>query len=823
MLSPVYPGFFLVYLCLNLISGIQAQDSSFVLKGKVSDAVTHEPLSFARVWLSSSGRGIYTDIDGKFFIPVSNLSDQLNVSYVGYFPYQSPLQSGESFVNIKLHSKEVSTEEIVIRPGENPAWVIMRKAIKNRRKNDYEDLPAFSYDSYNKVYIYPEAKKTESGSITTEKNSDLREIDSLSNVMHLFLWESVTHRDFRRPNKTKEVILASKTSGMSDMALPLVPADIIDFSSFYKDWVVVLGESYMSPLNSEAISKYAFTILDTTLDGSDSIFTIQFSPSKKNFNGFEGVLHIHSARYALQHIRADLKVQEKDKFISGGKVEQIFSLEQDSVWFPSQLITEFEIGGGMLSKDVSDLLKLRMAARVYLKNIRLGEISGMPGFNADIVETDRHAAIQTQSFWDRYRPDTLSVKEKHTYHIIDSLGKIVKFDRWLYQAQKLTQGKFSWRFLDFDIARILQYNLVEKLRTGVGIQTNEKVSEFFTAGGWAGYGWGDQEWKYGGFSKIHPFKNKAWQFEYRYEEDLLESGSPAPLLNAFQSTRDLIGRNVRLRIMDYQTIQRFAVRTPVLQNWTQEIAFQLSDIRPAYSYLYQGRENYYLNEIIWDHRIAPGEKFIKNGPFRVSMGTRFPVFRMRVTQGMQQPDGLGLDYRQYQASCVQSLNLHTKGKIMYALQGGLFSGNVPYTRLQVFRGNFDNGWPLMSPMSFNTMRYNEFVADRFVAFHFRYDFNNLLFHSRTWHPNLLLEYNAAIGSLATSEFDHQELPFILQAPDKIFQEAGIAVQNLLPKEWIQKIPSLSLIGLGFYYRVGAYTLPETWDNFSFKVYSGYNF
>jgi hypothetical protein len=125
-------------------------------------------------------------------------------------------------------------------------------------------------------------------------------------------------------------------------------------------------------------------------------------------------------------------------------------------------------------------------------------------------------------------------------------------------------------------------------------------------------------------------------------------------------------------------------------------------------------------------------------------------------------------------------------------------------------------------MSFNTMRFNEFAADQSAQLHLRYDFNNLLFHSRTWHPNFLLEYNAAWGRF-TSDVSQHQLPFALRAPDKFYQEAGLVMQNILPKEWVRRSPSLALLGLGFYYRLGAYTLPEPTDNFSFKLYSGFRF
>lgn len=820
--SPLLADFFLRFLLIFPI-GLLAQSAE--ISGRVFDANTKQSLSFSRVWLKESNKGVYSDLDGRFQFILSQATDTLFVSFVGYELYKLPVKGEMSALNIFLNPKETRIEEIVILPDENPAERVIRKAIQMRKKNDFENLPAWRYDSYNKVYIFPKTLSPDNASSDKERkaqNEAIHEIDSLSDRMHLLLWESVTHKEYQKPGKSKEEIIASRTSGFSEAILPLVPADILDFSSFYKDWVLVLGQSFMSPLNTESVGKYIYNMKDTLLDGQDTIFAIAFQPGKRSFNGFEGMVHIHTGKYAVQHIRTQLIVQEKDALISGGLVEQLFERQQDSIWFPSQLITEFEVGTGALAQELSSMLRLRMAAKVYLKNISLSDNLPPRRFGNEVISTNNQASRQSDAFWNQYRADTLDLREQNTYHTIDSLGKKMRFDRWMYQGQKLTTGKVAWRYLDFDLSRLVQYNLVEKLRVGIGAETNERISNQFTVGAWAGWSWADQTAKYGCFARIHPLKNKLWQAEYRFENDLAESGAPVLLMSNYQRTADLLGRNLRLRIMDYQISRKFLIRGPIWNNWTQTISYAQIDINPAYSYLYQNLSEYFLNEFSWEHRYAPGEKFLRNGNFRISLGTPLPVFRVRLFASRDRPNGLGLEYSGVSASVVHTLNFNTRGKFQYAIQGNFSEGALPYSRLQVFRGTKDFSWPLSSPMSFNAMQYNEFAADQSVQIHLRYDFNNLLFHSRVWHPNVLLEYNATYGVLNSALYFHQ-LPFKLQAPNRIYQEAGLVMQDLLPKAWVRKAPSLALIGLAFYYRIGAYTQKEPIDNFSFKLYSGFKF
>lgn len=829
--SPLYAGFYFPVL-LWMVYFAQLKAQSVVLPETIQlvSEQTGEPISFARIQCIATGRGLYSDIFGKFSLTELGPCAEIRISHINYNPlYFSRKATPILPVQLKLELKAGVLESIEIRPEENPAIRIVRNAIRNRKRNDFEHLPNYSCTAYNKVYIYPEALIPERNATDTKANrsnqddSTLLEISAFADTMHLFLWENVTERVYQKPGRVLETILASRTSGMQDMALPLSPTDIVDFNSFYKDWILVMGESYMGPLHTLALQKYEFELQETTLLDADTVFSIRFKPSGKGYDGFEGNMHIHSGSFNIMYIDADLVVNAKEKFIAGGHFEQMFRLHSDSVWFPYQLISEFKMSPGAMAQDLADMLVMRIGAQVHIQDIQIGDAVRVRIPGTDKMITAPDATQKSDAYWTQYRKDSLSTKEQNTYRMIDSLGRKLRFDRWAYQLQKVAEGSIAWKFLDFELSRFVQYNLVEKLRTGAGFITNEKVSSLWRIGVWGGYGWGDDLWKYGGMARLHPLKDKRWQLEFTYAYDLLESGNSMLVIPHVQQRMDLLGRNVRLRIMDYQTIRNLTLRNPVYRNWTQEVSLRQTDMYPGYDYLFQGKDVYYLNEIIWEHRYAPGERYIRNGPFRMRVSSTLPVFQVRWTEGVALPDRTGYTYRLLEGSVRQTLNLHAYGKIMYAFQGGIMQGDIPYSRMHVFRGNFDRSWPLMSPMSFNTMPFNAFAADRYMLIHFRYDFNNLLFHSRNWHPNLLIEYNAGIGSLSKSSELQSVLPFSLIAPKHLYQEAGLVLQYLLPKEITRRAPSLNLLGLGFYYRMGAYSTSEIPDNFAFKLYSGFRF
>ena len=64
-----------------------AQSSNSIISGTILDE-NGEPLIGASLKLKKSGQGTVTDIDGNFKLSVSELSEQIIISYIGYTSLQ---------------------------------------------------------------------------------------------------------------------------------------------------------------------------------------------------------------------------------------------------------------------------------------------------------------------------------------------------------------------------------------------------------------------------------------------------------------------------------------------------------------------------------------------------------------------------------------------------------------------------------------------------------------------------------------------------------------------------------------------------------------
>ena len=75
------------------------------------------------------------------------------------------------------------------------------------------------------------------------------------------------------------------------------------------------------------------------------------------------------------------------------------------------------------------------------------------------------------------------------------------------------------------LSKIFMNNKYEGTRLGFGLLTNERISKHFELAGYAGYGFKDEVWKYGGRALVHLDKYNEVQLEYSYRNDLREAGS----------------------------------------------------------------------------------------------------------------------------------------------------------------------------------------------------------------------------------------------------------------------------------------------------------
>jgi hypothetical protein len=144
------------------------------------------------------------------------------------------------------------------------------------------------------------------------------------------------------------------------------------------------------------------------------------------------------------------------------------------------------------------------------------------------------------------------------------------------------------------------------------------------------------------------------------------------------------------------------------------------------------------------------------------------------------------------------------GNLSANLLAGMQCTRQPVSFLFNGRGNYQP-LAIFAPNSFATVRLNEFLSDRFVYVFITHDLKHHLTRNRRI-PGLRLHLNTGWGGLR----QHLMIPENVGAMDKVFLEGGIDIPDLVKLGIIQ-------IGIGSFYRFGAYALDKTADNFAWKI------
>ncbi|PJC62408.1 MAG: hypothetical protein CO022_04675, partial [Flavobacteriales bacterium CG_4_9_14_0_2_um_filter_32_27] len=462
--------------------------------------------------LANNNAGTTTDIDGIFRFNTPTPITSLKLSYVGYEVQEVDVQDLEK-ITIELISKSYQLQEVIVRAGENPAHRIIKKVVDNRNIHNPEKSLDFKYDSYSKLYVTgnPDSAIVNNKERFEKLDSNDKEMLNWLENHYIMMMESVTERSYKQPNKNFEKVIASRVSGLQNPTFALLGTQLQSFS-FYNPYMNVLDKAYLNPISTNSINKYLFVIEDTTFSGKDTVFIISFTPLKnKNFDALKGLLYINTNGYALQNVIAEPYKQDEGVAI---KIQQQYELLEGK-WFPKQLSSTINFNS--LEANGFKLIGL---SRTYIKNVELNPELKNKQFGYVDTEIDPNATRKDEVFWNKYREDTLSQKEKNTYHVIDSLGKAENLDKKLAGLEAFFTGKITWGKIDLDLNRFVSYNNYEGFRLGGGFHTNKRLLKWVSVGGYGAYSFKDKEEKYGGDITFFIQPQNDVELNFSYKKDV---------------------------------------------------------------------------------------------------------------------------------------------------------------------------------------------------------------------------------------------------------------------------------------------------------------
>ncbi len=785
------------------------------IKGKVLDKNNRKPLAFVNIISENGTLGTVSDIDGKFKMSLPANTCCIKFSYLGYETITHTIDYSKKFQIIELTPKSIDLDEVTVFPGINPAHRIINLVIANRDNNNPENLPEFSYVSYDKMILTADADSLMKMDTALMDTSELK-VRKLLDKQDFFMSETVTERKYLKPKLNQENVIATKVSGFRNPVIVFMLSQI-QSTSFYDEKINILNKNYINPISKGSTRKYFFLLEDTTYNNQgDTTFIISYRPRiNTRFDGLKGFLYINSNGWAIQNVKAE---PSKDTVGLTIQIQQLYE-QIEGHWFPTQLntdviFTNMKVGSGKHS------YALVAHGTSYLKEINLHPGLRKKDFGFHEVEVEEDATKKRENFWNQYRTDSLSPRERETYRVIDSIGKETDFDKYAATAQSLMSGVIPWGAVDIDINKFFHYNDYEGFYVGVGAHTNHKVSKVVSVGGFLGYGFKDKMFKYGADASILVYKPSDSKIKLNYYLNVLPSGGTGFFTDNDQIwNTNYFGQFFTKRMnitRGYEINYQFKIKTFRDFSWNIGLIQQTKQAFGNYIYTPFSPDvtpqTYHFTKATLEFRYAYREKIMQTTKGPVSFGSDYPVIWFKYTQGIKDVLNSDFSYSKLNLRVLHTIHTNYAGSLTWMLNGGIAEGAAPASELFAANGTYAM-FTIYAPYTFGTMRANEFLSDRFASLFLTWDFKDLLLTIGKWKPQLLLLTNLSFGTLKHPE---EHINYSYKTLDKGYYESGFVIRKILNMQVYD-------LGVGVMYRYGPYHLQKAGDNFAYKVSLFYAF
>ncbi len=791
----------------------------------IQDAFSKENLSFTKV-LPSQEKPVIADINGRFMLSV--FPQQVLLRANGYRDTTFNLTEDSNNV-LQLFPVQQQLQEVTILPGVNPAHRIILQTINNRKKNhpmendgfiasQYSKF-VFDIDADSKIYLNDSSRKNYNDSVT-------QRIRNFFNKQYLFLIETSSKQFFDPPYRQKEVIDAYKVSGFSDPLFATFAKEMQSFH-FYDNQVSLLGKEYVNPIAFGGINRYLFILEDTTINQSDTTYTIFYRPKKgKNFDGLTGRLYINTNNFAIE------KVTARPYFISDSSeftiaVTQEYAFRNNQKWFPLRLSTTIDFNQGKVDLE-KGLLEVSTGSsstpvkQGFIQGKGYTEITAIEfnpkelakeKFNNQATSTLPDAGEKTNTTLEQRRPEELTQREENTYVEIGRIVEENKLDKALAIGKILASGKIPMGQFQWDLNRFLDYNSYEGFRLGAGLETSEKLVKWLTIGGYFGYGFRDKTFKYGAYTEWRMNIPTQTKLKLFWQNDVVETAG-------FESIREvnlLAGEQARrLFVNNMAMVEQFGAqfKTTLRSNMHFTLRANRQSITYNNDYMFQGQNNFeaFTTSLIWNWNIR--EKVNLLGQTVVPLGTKFPKVQVQYDRGWDKFPGSNLNlvsYNRVQLQIQQQLSLLTLGKLQWMVRGVWSDGNQPLFFQTNVPATFAN-WSISVPNTFETVGASEFYHQQALSAFLRW-FSPAKKTLAKWNePKIGLHYAFGIGS-HNDKGDHS---LTFRSMDKGFHEAGLLTDGLF-------VSGNATIGLGGFYRFGYYANSDWKKNLVPKIVIGFKF
>lgn len=814
---------------------VQSNIGNYLISGKVLDKNTGEGIPFASIFFPGTGVGTAADLDGHFELKVDSLPvDTLYFQSVGYAIFRQPLNRNltRQEFTIELIREAASLQEFVFYAGEDPALVLLKKIIRHKPRNNYDRLPAYRYEAYNKLEVdlqHLSKKQFESLPVPMIKKFSFiyNNVDSSEKTPFLPFYLTETISDYyyqRNPKKTREFIRASQVKGISNESITRYLGAMQQQLNVYDNYMLVFDKNFISPIADNGPFYYKYKIVDTQSAYGRELYQVSFRPRRPGENCFFGDFWVADSSFALQRITLELPKEANINFVNRVSLYQEFEPLDDSVWFlvKDKFISDFTLPyGAKLPGFIGR--KTTTYRNIHVNDSTTRSVLSDPQLKDNVIIAG-DARGKDEAFWQTHRHDTLSKNEQAIYGMIDTLESLPSFQRFKSFMKFVITGNLEAGPLEIGPYYYLySRNPVEGNRFRFTLGTTPKLFKDAYLNGYIAYGDKDQEFKYQ-LSGLWLLQRSPRMYIYaQHTHDI----NRRPGNDAQISDDNIFSRLARKPDIPYklamEDISRFEFYKEYFSGFSHMVYGQYRRFQPYAPLPSTGiffnqdglPENaLFSNEAGVKLRYAWREKFLEGNYYRYSFGSRYPIVELTAGAGFRGILNSGYDYQRLVLTIHDEAKIASLGKLYYAVFGGKIFGTLPYPLLEVHRGN---EYYYYNKTAFSMMNDYEFISDQWAGFFLEHNFTGVFNYIPLLKKAKLRQVWTAKGIIGSMSPANEALnlnkgfPFRTLAGNP-YLEVGTGISNIL-----------QLFRVDFVWRVTPRPLPEEKKERYFGVFGSVQF
>ncbi len=486
------------------------------VKGTVTDK-SGKPIPFVNIYVKDTYLGTTSNELGKYELNLkSNGNYILLFQYLGYKTHKESISfdGTPKNINVSLIEEDFQLNEVTINSKNNPADIIIKSAIKNRKKNALK-LDKFSADFYSRgIFKVKDIPKKILGQEVGDLDGNL---DSTRSGI-IYQSETFSKIKFKKPDQLTEEIIASKMAG-DDNGFSYNTALGANYD-FYENYVD-LGINMISPIADNAFNYYKYKLESTFFDEKEHLINkIKVTTKRDKEPVFEGYLYIVEDSWEIYAVELDIKgYRMQEPFLETMKLTQNFSYNSKTKLWAKNIQT-LNFNAGIFGMTFNG--KFTHVFSNYDFEVNLDKKT----FKNEVVKFAENANKKEIEYWNQNRPVPLTEEELTNYIKKDSIQTIRKSQKYLdsidakdnkFKFFKIITGytykntfkKYNFNYQGLLNLASLNFNTVQGWNLDSGFsfnKRNEEKGKITSISSKFNYGFADDRLRVTG-SYYHKFNN----------------------------------------------------------------------------------------------------------------------------------------------------------------------------------------------------------------------------------------------------------------------------------------------------------------------------